>query len=278
MAIELIAHRGTGKGWQQSQQPPENTLPALRAAWEAGYPSCELDIRRTADGHLLVIHDETTGRTADQDLAVAENTLETLQALDAGRWKSPRWAGIRFPTLSEVLAALPPDGRLYIEVKTGPRGVIGPLAEAIAASGVAPERLAIISFVWETLAAAREALPALETYLLVAFRWDAVRLGWVASWCTSPDGAAAEDTSQPADVDGLIAAVQAAGFTGLDVSAEQPPALAEALRQAGMPWVAWTISDPRVAVDLAHRGAAGLTTDQPDRIRAALHRSGFQTR
>ena len=279
MTIELIAHRGTGKGWRQSQQPPENTLPALRAAWEAGYPSCELDVRATADGHLLVIHDATTGRTGSEDLAVAAQPLSALQALDAGSWKSPRWAGIRFPTLPDVLAALPPDGRLYIEVKDGPAGTIAPLAAAIEAAGIAPERLAIISFVWETLIAARQALPGVAAYLLVEFQWDPVAMVWTAQWCESIDGRSVRPVCQrPADTGALIEKVAQAGLAGLDVSADQPPDFAEQMQQAGLPWVVWTVGDPRTAVEMAHRGAAGITTDQPDRVRAALHRSGFETR
>lgn len=277
--IELIAHRGTGKGWQQSQSAPENTLPALRAAWAAGLSACELDIRRTRDGHLLVIHDETTGRTADQDLVVQDHDLATLQGLDAGGWKGPQWVGTRLPTLAAVLDALPEDGRLYIEIKTGPQGVVAPLAEAIRRSGIAASRLAVISFVWETVCAVRAALPGLACYLLVEFTWDPVRLQWDAAWCSSgPDGQVQPARQRPADLDALVEKVREAGLTGLDVSADQPPSFGDKMRAAAMPWVAWTISDPRVALEMAHRGAAGLTTDQPDLVRAALHRSGFQTR
>ena len=277
--IELIAHRGAGKDWQQSQSPPENTLPALQAAWGDGLRACELDIRLTGDGHLLVIHDATTARTTDGERVVADSTLAALQALDAGSWKHPRWAGTRLPTLAAVLAAMPADGRLYIELKTGPRGVVERLAADIAASGVGAERLAVISFVWESALAARRALPDVPSYLLVEFRWDPVRLVWDAGWAESPDGVTARPVWRRAvRAEDLIAEVQAAGLSGLDVSAAQPPDFAAAMARAGLPWVAWTLSDPQEAVEMAHRGAAGLTTDQPDRIRAALRRAGFETR
>ena len=117
----LIAHRG-GAGLA-----PENTLAAFEAAahrWQADM--IELDVRATADGECVVIHDGTVDRTTNGSGPVAGMSLARLRQLDAGYRFSPdngashpfRGRGVRIPTFDEVLAALP-RMRFTVEVKTG---------------------------------------------------------------------------------------------------------------------------------------------------------------
>jgi glycerophosphoryl diester phosphodiesterase len=116
----LIAHRG-GSGLA-----PENTLAALRNGverWDADM--VELDVRASADGHCVVIHDETLDRTTSGTGPVAALTLAQLRALDAGYHYTPdggathpfRERGVRIPTIEEVLEALPAT-RITVEVKS----------------------------------------------------------------------------------------------------------------------------------------------------------------
>ncbi len=72
----VTAHRGN------SGEYPENTMTALRQGIESGADWIELDIFRTLDGKVVVIHDRTTGRTGDRDLVVAESTYEELRTVD----------------------------------------------------------------------------------------------------------------------------------------------------------------------------------------------------
>src|SRR4051812_14595546 len=106
----LVAHRG-GSGLK-----PENTLAAFLDAdglWNADM--IELDVRVTADGHCVVIHDAVVDRTTNGTGPVASMTLDELQSLDAGHQFTPdrgatfpfRGQGIRVPTIQEVFAALP---------------------------------------------------------------------------------------------------------------------------------------------------------------------------
>ncbi len=117
----LVAHRG-GAGLA-----PENTLEAFTAAardWAADM--IELDVRVSADGACVVIHDARVDRTTDAEGDVASFTLAELSALDAGYRFTPdggrsfpfRGRGVRVPTLDEVLDALP-DMRFTVEVKAG---------------------------------------------------------------------------------------------------------------------------------------------------------------
>src|SRR5262245_12146520 len=105
----IVAHRGS------SHDAPENTLAAFRRAWELGVECVELDVHVTSDGQAVVIHDESTKRTAGRDRPVAAQTLAEIKQLDAGRWKGPAHAGERIPTLGEVLTTMPSGRTLFVE-------------------------------------------------------------------------------------------------------------------------------------------------------------------
>jgi glycerophosphoryl diester phosphodiesterase len=114
----VIAHRGS------SSEAPENTLPAFEAAVRCGADAVELDVRLTADGAPVVIHDATLDRTTDRSGAVSALTLAELRAVDAGwhfssdlgRSHPFRGGEARVPTLGEVLWAFP-RLNILVEIK-----------------------------------------------------------------------------------------------------------------------------------------------------------------
>ena len=95
----VVAHRGL------LLDAPENTLANFRACLELRI-GFELDVRRSKDGHLVCVHDDTVDRTTDGKGRVTELTLQQLKSLDAGGWFDPRFRGQRIPTLGEVLETL----------------------------------------------------------------------------------------------------------------------------------------------------------------------------
>ncbi len=111
-----IAHRG-GAGIA-----PENTLFAFSNALEVGADVLEMDVHRTLDDELVVIHDVSIDRTTDKKGFISEMTLKQIQELDAGYRFKPaenfplRGQGIKIPTLDEVLLAFP-EVRMVIEIK-----------------------------------------------------------------------------------------------------------------------------------------------------------------
>lgn len=112
MPLQRVAHRG------YSAIAPENTLPALAAAVLAGATYVEFDVRTTADGVPMVIHDRTVDRTTDSSGHVWDLTFDELRRLDAGSWFSPAYAGVRVPSLAEVLDLFPDiDADLLLEIK-----------------------------------------------------------------------------------------------------------------------------------------------------------------
>jgi glycerophosphoryl diester phosphodiesterase len=95
-----VAHRGL------LRHAPENTLPAFAACLELGM-GFELDIRTTSDGHMVILHDDSVGRTTDHpDRSVRDMTLQQVRQLDAGSWFDPIFAEVRIPTLEETLALI----------------------------------------------------------------------------------------------------------------------------------------------------------------------------
>ena len=93
----VVGHRGLVK------HAPEETHANFRACI-ALQLSIELDVRRTRDGQLVCLHDDTVNRTTDGTGKVADLSLRELRQLDAGKKFDPAFAGERVPTLEEVFA------------------------------------------------------------------------------------------------------------------------------------------------------------------------------
>jgi glycerophosphoryl diester phosphodiesterase len=87
--IKVCAHRG------DSGIHPENTRAAFDSAIELGAEMIEFDVRRTADGKYIVMHDPTVDRTTNGSGSIAEMTFEQIRALDAG-------GGQQVPTFEEA--------------------------------------------------------------------------------------------------------------------------------------------------------------------------------
>ncbi len=87
MAPQVVAHRGA------SHEQAEHTLGAYLAALEAGVDGLECDVRLTADGHLVCVHDRTLRRTAQARGLVSTTDLDDLDELDFAAWKNP-WADL----------------------------------------------------------------------------------------------------------------------------------------------------------------------------------------
>jgi glycerophosphoryl diester phosphodiesterase len=277
--IEIVAHRGSGRDYpvpvalqaHRPAAPPENTLPAFQWGWARGR-ACELDVHLTRDGKIVVIHDGTTGRTCDRDLSVGGTSLADLRRLDAGVKKGPMWQGLRLPTLREVLDAMPPAGRLYVEAKNGP-GIVEPLLAEVDAAGKGPEQIVFISFSIDSISALKRSRPELTCYWILVF--EELKPGlWRAGYDRTEDDNLTFRTvwQQPVDYGKLLALARNDDYRldGLDVSFQQPDDFAAAMRQAGMPWGAWAVDDGDLAVLMARKGAIQITSNCADDIWGAL--------
>lgn len=98
-ALTVFGHRGMPNSY------PENTLLGFQKCWEAGI-AVELDIRRTKDGHLVILHDDTLDRTTTGMGKIGDMTLTDVRKLDAGSKFGKMFTGQKVPELHEVFALL----------------------------------------------------------------------------------------------------------------------------------------------------------------------------
>ena len=226
----VVAHRGA------SAQAPENTLEAFRLGIEQGADALELDVRLSADGIAVVIHDPTIDRTTNGTGAVAGLSLEELQRSDAG-------GGARIPTLRAVLDSFP-SIPILLEVKA-PEAQ-GAVATEIDRAG-ARERVVIASFQHRALEQLRQG-----PYLIGADRRDVTALYTL--------GRLHLETASPRC---LCYAVPWRWRGKLEVP--RPWFIRAATRQ-NRPVHVWTVDEPELAKLLWNRGACGIITNRPAAI------------
>lgn len=106
----IIAHRGA------SQEAPENTIPAIEKALEAGVDMLALEVQRSKDDHPLVLADVSLDRTTNGSGRVARMSSAEIRALDAGSWFDPEFAGTKVPTLAEVIKKVGSQARLMLSL------------------------------------------------------------------------------------------------------------------------------------------------------------------
>ncbi len=236
----VVAHRGA------SRAAPENTLAAFREALDRGADAVELDVQRTSDGHLIIVHDATLERTTDGRGPVARHSLAALKKLDAGRWFNERFAGERLPTLEEAAAAIDKRAGLFVEIKQGPvfdDKIEAAIARVIEERGLV-EWCEVSSFDHSSVRRMKTLLPAVPGGIL----YDAMLI--------DPFGAA-----RLAQADAL--------HPGWPMVT--PDLVTEAHRR-GLAVAVWTVNDEDVIAELARLGVDAIVTDVPDVARRVLSR------
>ena len=108
--VQVTGHRGSGAA-------PENSLTAIRQAIAAGADYAEIDVQRTSDGAVVVVHDGDLMRLGGDPRKVGDMTLAEVQAVDIGVRKDATFAGEHVPTLQQVIDASRGQLGLNIELK-----------------------------------------------------------------------------------------------------------------------------------------------------------------
>lgn len=253
----VVAHRGA------AGVCPENTMAAFEQARAWGADAFELDVHLTADGQLVVIHDDEVDRVTQATGRVRDATWETLRQLDAGYRFSPdggstfpwRNKGVRIPLLQEVLDAFP-DTRLVIEIKPDDPAVTAALADLLRLKD-RTGRVLVCSFLDRSLQDFRRLAPAYAT------------------------GAGVREVRQfvlrthlhlPVPATLPYQALTVPPFNGiLPVVTRR---VCAHTRQRGMHVQVWTINEPPAMRRLYQAGANAVTTDFPDRAIALLKELG----
>jgi|AGTN01.3.fsa_nt_gi Glycerophosphoryl diester phosphodiesterase len=143
----IIGHRGAA-GYE-----PENTLRSFQKAIDIGVDWIEFDLHRSADGHLVVIHDDTVDRTTNGHGKVREMTLEELKKLDAGK-------GQQIPTLQEVIDLARGRVKMIPEIKQ--EGIEMELLDVIDRNGAVNDCI-VASFFTYSIRRCKEFHPQLQT-------------------------------------------------------------------------------------------------------------------
>lgn len=110
---EIIAHRAGGKF------APENTVSGLEEAILSGSDCAEVDVVQTADGVLVLSHDDSLKRITGTEKRISQLTYEELQNYDAGAYFGMQHQGEQFPSLQEILEKSKNKMNLMIELKSG---------------------------------------------------------------------------------------------------------------------------------------------------------------
>jgi glycerophosphoryl diester phosphodiesterase len=233
LACEVIAHRGA------SAAAPENTLAALRAARAAGVRRAEVDVQRTSDGVLVLVHDATWLRTGSLERPVAMTPWSAIATLDVGSWFAPQFCDERPPTLDRILADTDLDFDLEIKSPAEHPGLARDIVEAVRKHG-AERRVVLTCFdrtVVESLA---------TTGLEVGYLSEApIRAPHpMIRTCALHHDVVTRDSDY----------VRRLCDGGVRV------------------WV-WTVDDPALAQAMEAAGCQGVITNQPARLLAAARRS-----
>lgn len=135
----VIAHRGN------SSVAPENTLAAFQAALEVGADMVELDVHLSADGHVIVMHDDDVARTTNGQGKIQDLPWPQIQKLDAGSWFDKRFKDEPVPTLDDTLRLISGQAGACIEIKDNDPRLATEVLQRLDQAGM-QERSMIISF------------------------------------------------------------------------------------------------------------------------------------
>jgi glycerophosphoryl diester phosphodiesterase len=233
--VAVVAHRGA------SREAPENTLSAIRLAIAQGVDACEVDVQATADGVLVLLHDEDLARVARDLRPVWGLSYAEVQRLEAGSWFSPDFAGEPIPRLEQVLDLARGHIALNLELKfTGPdQDLARRVADLVLAAGMGGSCLLT-----------SQSLPGLRPAQTLG-----IPIGWVVE----------SDPGDPATLDLDALSLQAHLAT---------PALVSTCRRAGVETHVWTVNREAEMRRLIDLGVTAIITDAPVLLRRVLDGAG----
>ncbi len=217
-----IGHRGA------AGYAPENTLAALELGIKYGVDMVEFDVRRSADGALVLLHDDLVDRTTNGEGRIEDLSLSVLRELDAGR-------GERIPLLEEALACLSGRAGAMIELKV--RGIaadVCALVKAVDFQGI----VIYASFFHEELLTVRRLIGDAFTLALI------------------------EDVPIPSTA---FATDAQATHVGLALDAVTP-SLVKAIQEQGSKVFVYTVDESTDIARMKQLGVDGIISNFPDRI------------
>jgi glycerophosphoryl diester phosphodiesterase len=214
-----IGHRGA------RAYEPENTLSSFRRAVELGVDAVELDVRKTKDNEIVVIHNSDVNKTTDGSGSVSDFTLEQIKRFVTEK-------GEHIPTLEEVLDAVGKRVKVLVELKEP--GIEEKVLELIRRKGLMDDVI-LISFNEDVLRKVRE----LD---------DEVTLGLIYVRHKNPIQSALELKAEY-----LLPLYRFTHSVNVKKAHEK-----------GLKVIVWTINTKEEALEYKKKGVDGIATDRPD--------------
>jgi glycerophosphoryl diester phosphodiesterase len=214
-----IGHRGA------RAYAPENTIASFKKALEIGVDAVELDVRKTKDNQLVVIHDEDIKRTTDGEGLVCKLTLKQIKGFSGE-------GGEKIPTLEEALDFLDKKVKVFVELKE--EGIEERVLKVVHDRGL-EKNVVIVSFLEDALRKVRELDGEIETGLIYAKHKNPLK------------------SALDLKANYLVALYRFMHTANVDKA-----------HQSGLKVVVWTINTPEEVAEYVKKGVDGITSDKPD--------------
>jgi len=229
----IAAHRGN------SSVAPENTIASIYAA--VGFAELtEMDVRATADGELLLMHNATVNKTTDGRGAIRRLDSDQVQELDAGSWFSNEFTDERVPTLEEAASTAFSLGiEPLIERKSGSASLFH---NVFTQMGMEPSDFRVISFSPSFIEDLHELNPNYQLGILGAGGLSPARLNWLKG--------------------------KGADFLSWHHGSVRRERTVELVHTMGMELHVWTVNNEVRMEQLLELGVDGITTDRPELLHA----------
>ena len=242
--VTITGHRGA------AGLAPENTLASIRKAISFNVDRIEIDVQQTADGVVVVRHDETLDRTTDGKGLIKDKTFSEVKELDAGSSFSSAFKGEKIPSLEEALQTVNGQCDLVIEIKKGDDyypNIVENTIELIKKYN-ARDWCIIHSFNIDVLVRANQLMPDLRLHRLWVYKFRGLPLIYDGSfeWMDIEKHPYLEEYS-------IMYSFANQGIINQ-------------LHEHGKKVNVWTVDDKKHINRLINLGVDGIITDRPDLI------------
>ena len=231
--VDITGHRGS------KVRAPENTLSALQIAIDEGADYAEIDVQTTADGIVVLLHDEDLMRVASIDRRLQDMDYNELKDIDVGSWFAPEFSSERIPTLQEAMDLARGRIKLNIELKyTWPDPTLTQKVGDIIRANKFAADCVVSSLNFEAVTKIKQSFPELTAGFIVF------------------------------TVAGDLARVEA-DFLSIN-AARATPRLVRQLHHDGRAIHVWTVNDFNNFVSMIEMGVSNIITDHPRDLRRYL--------
>lgn len=251
--VFFIAHRGLHNGYNNSLGP-ENSLEVAKAAYERGAKILETDVHLLADGEVLIMHDDTTNRTAEQGFRVSESFLEYATQI---KLKDVSNTGREFyiPSLQAYLDEFKgKDVVLFIEIKPVNKQLLEKVDEMVAAMDMY-DQVVLIMFGAQNALFQQEVSPVMSNGHLVSGLMSGSFDQSLMSIIT--DVVPLKTTFNP-------------NYGGLTEE------IVRGLNHRGITVWPWTVDNLNLISDFYNAGVGGITTNNMDLVKDNLINLEFE--